>query len=244
MPTRQQMQAMQTPQAQVQMAQQQQMAMPMPSVPTMPTHTQQIDQISRWLASNTFEVPTPSSLHGVPINRSQMRRDGLNILSPNYTNNVCDNAPSALPRANWSKASQPMTVASPAYYPSVPATQTITQNTPLPKTPPTPTARGFVAPMNAPSKLWPTNAHGQVISPNTLRLPVTGVGSAPNALPNAAMGLPILFPVTPTLQNPSGLAPMHSLGRLSPSMTQTRPAHQTWQRAHGRALPANYYTLG
>jgi len=128
--------------------------------------------------------------------------------------------------------------------PSVPATQTITQNTPLPKTPPTPTARVCVALMNAPSKLWPTNAHGQVISPNTLRMPVTGVGSVPIALPNAAMGLPILFPVTPTLQNPSGLAPMHSLGQLSPSMTQTRPAHQTWQRAHGRALPANYYTLG
>jgi len=96
MPTQQQIQGMQAPQAQAQqqmqatqarpaqaqMAQQQQMAMP--SVPTMPTHTQQIDQISRWLASNTFEVPMPSSLRGVPINRLRTRRDGLNILGPNY----------------------------------------------------------------------------------------------------------------------------------------------------------------
>merc|ERR1719491_2763664 len=43
----------------------------------MPTQAQQIDQMSRWLASNCFEVPTPSALHGVPINRSPMRRDGL-----------------------------------------------------------------------------------------------------------------------------------------------------------------------
>lgn len=51
----------------------------------MPTQAQQIDQMSRWLASNCFEVPTPSALHGVPINRSTMRRDGLNILSTNYS---------------------------------------------------------------------------------------------------------------------------------------------------------------
>jgi len=95
MPTQQQIQAMQAHKAQAQqqmqatqaqMAQQQMaMPMPMPSVPTTPTHTQQIDQISRWLASNTFEVPTPSSLHGVPINRSQMRNGGLNILSTGYS---------------------------------------------------------------------------------------------------------------------------------------------------------------
>jgi len=51
----------------------------------MPTQAQQIDQMSRWLASNCFEVATPSALHGVPINRSPMRRDGLNILSTNYS---------------------------------------------------------------------------------------------------------------------------------------------------------------
>jgi len=55
------------------------------SVPAMPTQAQQIDQISRWLASNCFEVPTPQSLHGVPINRSPMRRNGLNILSTGYS---------------------------------------------------------------------------------------------------------------------------------------------------------------
>jgi len=97
MPTRQQMQAMQARQAQVQMAQQQQMAMPMPSMPTMPTHTQQIDQISRWLASNALEVPMPSSLHGVPMNRSQTRRDALNILGPNYNDqNMRAQQPSVL----------------------------------------------------------------------------------------------------------------------------------------------------
>jgi len=47
--------------------------------------TQQIDQMSRLLASNCFVVPTPSALHGVPINRSTMRRDGLNVLSTNYS---------------------------------------------------------------------------------------------------------------------------------------------------------------
>jgi len=47
---------------------------------------QRNDQISRWLAANCFEVSTPSALHGVPINRSSMRRDGLNIVSMDYSN--------------------------------------------------------------------------------------------------------------------------------------------------------------
>jgi len=49
------------------------------SVPAMPTQAQQIYQISRALASNCFEVPTPQSQHGVPINRSPMCPLSLNM---------------------------------------------------------------------------------------------------------------------------------------------------------------------
>lgn len=49
------------------------------------SQVQGMDQIWRWLAANCFEVCTPSTLHGVPINRSPTRRDGLNILSMDYS---------------------------------------------------------------------------------------------------------------------------------------------------------------
>ena len=44
------------------------------------------NEIWRWLASNCYEVSTPSALHGVRIHRSNMRSDGLNILSMDYSN--------------------------------------------------------------------------------------------------------------------------------------------------------------
>merc|ERR1712013_80827 len=53
---------------------------------------QQQQAMQRWLASNCFEVQTPSALHGVPINRSPMRRDGLNVLSTNYSTKHIDPA--------------------------------------------------------------------------------------------------------------------------------------------------------
>jgi len=42
--------------------------------------------ISRWFLSNCYEVPTPAALDGVHINRAPIRRDGLNILSMDYSN--------------------------------------------------------------------------------------------------------------------------------------------------------------
>jgi len=62
------------------------------AMPTQATQQQQIDQISRWLASNCFVVPTPSKMHGVPLNRSQVRNDGLNVLSMDYSNKHPDPA--------------------------------------------------------------------------------------------------------------------------------------------------------
>jgi len=58
-----------------------------PNQPRLQCMQQQIglEQIWRWLASNCFEVGVPSALHGVHINRSPMRRDGLNILSMGYS---------------------------------------------------------------------------------------------------------------------------------------------------------------
>jgi len=42
----------------------------------------------RWLASNCYEVYTPYALHGMPIHRSNIRSDGLTILSMDYSNRL------------------------------------------------------------------------------------------------------------------------------------------------------------
>merc|ERR1712087_799816 len=48
--------------------------------------TVQKNEIWRWLASNCYDIATPPGLHGVRIYRSNMRSDGLNILSMDYSN--------------------------------------------------------------------------------------------------------------------------------------------------------------
>jgi len=67
----------------------------------------------------------------------------------------------------------------------------------------------------------------KIAGANSVGVSSAGV-KAPNGIPNG-----VSIPVTPEqFKSPFEMTSLHNLGQLSPSLNQTRPAHQTWQLAN------------